>query len=75
MVYHYSIEVKFDFHNHPKKSGRNYSPVFTCLIKFRQSSEGLPLGIGAIIRTKIVCFFFCFFFHIMMVGTLSRRYI
>ena len=39
MVYHYSIEVKFDFGNHPKQFWSNYSPLFTWSIKYRQSSE------------------------------------
>ena len=57
MVYHYSIEVKFDFGNHPKKFWSNYSPLFTRLIKFRQSSVWLPLRIRAIIRINTVLFF------------------
>ena len=64
MVYHDSIEVKFDFCNHPKISVEYYSSLFTCLIKFRQCSEGLPLGIGAIIRTSV------FFFVVVVVVVL-----
>ena len=56
-IYHDSIEVKFDFCNIQKKFRSNYSPLFTWLIKFRQSSEWLPLGIGAIIRTSVFVFF------------------
>ena len=39
-----------------------YLVIFTKLIKLRQTSEGLPLEIGMIIRTNTVFFFF--FFHI-----------
>ena len=37
------------------------------LISFEVCSEGLPLGIGAIIRTSVFCcfFLFCFFFFIL----------
>ena len=49
MVYHYRIELKFNFGNRSK-----YSPLFTLLIKFKQSSEGSPLVIGAVIRTNSV---------------------
>ena len=48
----------------------NYSPLFTCLIRYRQSSEGLSLGIGAIIRTGVF-----FLFSYQKVGALSRRHI
>ena len=44
MVYHYSIEVKFDFGNHSKTFQSNHSPLFTWLIKFWQSSEGFPFN-------------------------------
>ena len=66
MLYHYSLDVQFDFGNHPKNNRSIYSPLFTRLIKFRQSSGGLPFGIGAIIKTNIVLFFFFFFFFFFM---------